>query len=479
MPSRTQTRRALVWFRRDLRDFDHAALHHALHECEVVYCGFVFDTEILDALPTQADRRVDFIWRSLRELASALERRGGGLLVRSGAAREVVPALANELGVDAVYANEDYEPAARDRDAVVAEALGSVGRELRLSKDQVVFARGELLTAAGQPFTVYTPYRNAWRRALTDSALAPLPAEPAPRLAPVPPRLASQQVGSLSDIGLAPTDLALAAGMSGGQGLLAQFRPRLPGYREGRNFPGQRGVSYLSPHLRFGTVSVRELYRVALAEGSDGAQCWVDELIWREFYQQVLWHRPDVVTANFRPAFDAVDWESGPGADADFAAWCAGRTGYPIVDAGMRQLVQTGYMHNRLRMVTASFLTKDLGIHWLRGERFFAQYLLDYDLAANNGGWQWAASTGCDAQPWFRIFNPVLQSRKFDAAGVFIRRYCPELSGVPDRFIHAPWEMDASTQRASGCFIGTDYPGPLVDHAAARQATLARFQAAR
>ena len=246
-------------------------------------------------------------------------------------------------------------------------------------------------------------------------------------------------------------------------------------YHEARDFPAVKGVSYLSVHLRFGTVSIRALVRAALARSGEGARCWLGELIWREFYQQLLWHHPHVVDRAFKPGFEVVRWEDDP---AGFDAWCQGRTGYPLVDAAMRQLNTTGYMHNRLRMVTASFLTKDLGIDWRLGERYFARRLNDYDLAANNGGWQWAASTGCDAQPWFRIFNPVTQSKKFDADGRFIRRYLPELAGVPQRFVHAPWEMAEGQQRACGCVVGTDYPAPIVDHAEARSRTLARFEAA-
>ena len=264
--------------------------------------------------------------------------------------------------------------------------------------------------------------------------------------------------------------------MSGARALFADFTRRIDDYRGTRDFPAVEGVSRLSAHLRFGTISVRELAAFASAHGGAGAETWLGELIWRDFYQMILWHHPHVVDACFKPSCDRIEWDEAP---ERFAAWCEGRTGYPIVDAAMRQLNSTGYMHNRLRMIAASFLTKDLGIDWRRGERYFADRLTDYDLAANNGGWQWAASTGCDAQPWFRIFNPVTQSERFDPEGVFIRRYLPELAAVPRRFVHAPWRMGTADQAAAGCRIGHDYPPPVVDHAAARVRTLARFAAAR
>jgi len=239
-----------------------------------------------------------------------------------------------------------------------------------------------------------------------------------------------------------------------------------------------RGPSYLSTHLRFGTVSVRRLAREArdrVQAGSRGAEVWLSELIWRDFYHQVLHHHPHVVGHAFRPAYDRIRWEHGRHADERYAAWCEGRTGYPLVDAAMHQINQTGYMHNRLRMVSASFLVKDLGIDWRRGEAYFAEKLIDFDLAANNGGWQWAASTGCDAQPWFRIFNPVTQSEKFDPSGRFIRRYLPQLAALPDKLIHAPWRARPVDLAGAGIELGRDYPAPLVDHEVAREKTLARY----
>ncbi|QSI76784.1 cryptochrome/photolyase family protein [Niveibacterium microcysteis] len=468
---------ALVWFRRDLRDNDHAALYHALKAHTQVYCSFVFDREILDALPCRQDRRVEFIHASVVELDTALRARGGGLIVLHGSAREALPALALQLGASAVYANHDYEPAALARDDAVRGALGAAGVAFHTFKDQVIFEKSEVLTGAGRPFSVFTPYRNAWRRQLTPFFLQAYPVEryAAKLRAPKDDR----RIPSLVELGFEPSNLAQLAmpcGMSGARALWQDFRSRMGDYDRARDFPAVKGVSYLSTHLRFGTISIRELARAAFDTPGKGAETWLNELIWRDFYQQVLWHRPDVVARSFRPEFDAVRWEEGPDAERMFEAWCEARTGYPLVDAAMRQLNQTGWMHNRLRMVVASFLTKDLGIHWLRGERYFAEKLNDYDLAANNGGWQWAASTGCDAQPWFRIFNPVTQSERFDPDGRFIRRYLPELADVPTRWIHAPWLMSPLEQAAHACVIGRDYPPPLVDHAQARERTLQRFK---
>ncbi len=310
---------------------------------------------------------------------------------------------------------DDYEPYARERDAAVERALVSDGRRFVRCKDHVIFEKSEVLTGDGRPFSVYTPYKNAWLKRLTADDLAPRPSDRGrERLA-----VASEggRIPSLVQLGFAATNLAqlpITPGASGGTRTFEDFKKHIDRYDEARNFPAVRGPSYLSVHLRFGTVSIRELARYAQQTASAGASTWLAELIWRDFYQMILWHHPHVAERAFRPEYDAIAWETGPAADAAFTAWCSGRTGYPLVDAAMAQINQTGYMHNRLRMVVASFLTKDLGIDWRRGERYFADHLNDFDLAANNGGWQWAASSGCDAQPYFRIFNPVTQSEKFD-----------------------------------------------------------------
>ena len=379
---------ALVWFRRDLRIDDHAALHHAMTRHGRVYCVFVFDTAILDALPTRTDRRVEFIWHCITELDAALRELGGGLVVRHGDARTEVPALAAQLQVDTVYANHDYEPAAIARDRAIATGLAVRGAAFQTFKDQVVFEREEVMTLGGTPYSVFTPYK----------------------------------------------------------------------------------------HLRFGTVSIRALAAEAHARASRGAQVWLSELIWRDFYFMILSHHPHVVGHSFKREFEDLPFDNDK---AKFAAWCEGRTGFPLVDAAMRQLNATGYMHNRLRMIAASFLVKDLHIDWRWGEQYFADQLNDFDLSANNGGWQWAASTGCDAQPYFRIFNPVTQSERFDAEGKFIRKYVPELAGVKGKFIHAPWLLGAIEQQAAGCIIGKDYAAPLVEHDWARKLTLERYGKAK
>jgi deoxyribodipyrimidine photo-lyase len=466
----------LVWFRRDLRAFDHAALHHALTSSNRVYCTFIYDDAILASLPRN-DRRVAFIHASLAQLDGELRALGGGLIVRHATAADAIPQLAAELGADTVLVNTDYEPQAIARDAAVAAALAADGRAFASYKDQVIFEKSEILTLAAQTFSVFTPYKNAWlkRLALQPEQLAPYPvAEHAAHFAPPP---AGTRLPTLDEIGFAPAEMPglagpIPAGMSGAATLFEDFIGRMAQYGDTRNFPAVKGPSYLSTHLRFGTLSIRHLMRtaqtlIAAGAGGEGAPVWLSELIWREFYMQILFHHPRVVNAAFKPAYDAIAWETGPDADAAFAAWCEGRTGYPLVDAAMAQLNQSGYMHNRLRMVTACFLIKDLGIDWRRGEQYFALHLNDFDLSANNGGWQWASSSGCDAQPYFRIFNPITQSEKFDPAGKFIRRYLPQLAKLDDKAIHAPWLYPSQPT--------PDYPAPIVRHDEARARTLERY----
>lgn len=483
--------KGLMWFRRDLRTEDNAALYHALKVCRRVWCVFVFDTEILDDLlerGLRADRRVEFIRESLVELDERLRAlgrehgvEGAGLIVLHARARQAIPALAQQLGVQAVFANHDDEPAAHERDARVFGDLAHAGILMHSHKDHVIFERREVLTQAGHAFGVFTPYKNAWLKALTPFHLKAYPvARYAGTLAGVPAQHAGP-VPSLAQIGFEPTNLgqlALPTGASGAHQLFEDFVDRIDRYDEARNFPAVKGPSYLSAHLRFGTISIRHLASVAYQmhlQGIAGASTWLSELIWRDFYHQVQANFPHVVDKAFKPEYDAIKFEHGKHAKELFAAWCEGRTGYPLVDAAMAQINQTGYMHNRLRMVVASFLVKDLGIHWQWGERYFADHLIDFDLAANNGGWQWASSSGCDAQPWFRIFNPVTQSEKFDPNGKFIRRYLPQLAGLPDAAIHAPWKANEIELAAAGLVLGEGYPHPIVDHALARERTLLRY----
>ncbi len=449
--------RALVWFRRDLRLFDHAALHHALTSSQQIICVFIFDTTILDSLP-RADRRVAFIWDSLRQLKLELNQLGSDLIIRHGRPVELIPQLAAEFQADAVFANRDTEPAALTRDKLVADQLACYDKTLHLFKDQVIFERDEILTQTGQMYQVFTPYKRAWLAKVNDDVVMSFPIRPhLHRLKKLTPEV----MPALHSLGFDEIDVAnLKPGMDGGELLFNEFCTRIHQYHEARDYPAVKGVSYLSVHLRFGTVSIRELVRSAIQLGSVGAQTWLAELIWREFYQQLLWHRPDLVTHTFKPVYDAIPF---PNDAALFRAWCEGLTGYPIVDAAMRQLNQTGFMHNRLRMITASFLVKDLLVDWRWGERYFAEKLNDFDLASNNGGWQWAASTGCDAQPYFRIFNPTTQSKRYDPQGKFIRRYCPELAMLDDKTIHAPG-------------ILAHYPAAIVDHATQRIAALQLFQ---
>jgi deoxyribodipyrimidine photo-lyase len=471
--------RALVWFRRDLRLDDQAALSLALSQARQVYCVFVLDQDILAPLP-RADRRVEFILDALGELDRALRslRPGAGLIVRHGGAADEIARLAAELEVAAVFVNHDDEPAALARDALTAERLAAFNVRLLSSKDHVIFERSELLTAAGTPYGVFTPYKNAWLRRLDEADLRAHPVER--HAAALAATALAGAIPSLAEIGFEPAGLdpRLAGGSRGALSLLDDFLDRIDGYERSRDFPAQKGPSYLSVHLRFGTISIRRLARAAwqrMQAGDRGAELWLSELIWRDFYHQVMHHHPRAMKQAFRPEYDRIAWESGAAAEALFKAWCEARTGYPLVDAAMLQLNQTGYMHNRLRMVSACFLIKDLGLDWRWGERYFAEKLLDFDLAANNGGWQWAASSGCDAQPYFRIFNPVTQSQKFDPEGRFIKRYLPALAALPPKRVHAPWQARPSELEAAGLRLGRDYPTPIVDHGQARLRTLERY----
>jgi deoxyribodipyrimidine photo-lyase len=445
---------------------------------------FVFDKDILDPLP-RVDRRVEFIRESLCELDTKLRelaaQPGAGLIVRHGAAGTELLALAKTLQVQAVFAAHDDEPQSLARDAQVRGALAELGVLLQTCKDHVVFERRDILTQAGAPYGVFTPYKNNWLASVTPGHLRQH--DPAPLASALAPRPAGlqQPVPTLADLGFATSnlrDLKIPTGSSGAQALLADFLDRIDTYDETRDFPAVKGPSYLSVHLRFGTISVRELASLALPrqrQGSRGAAVWLGELIWRDFYAQILANFPHVAQGAFKPAYDAIAWEKGERAQALFAAWCDGRTGYPLVDAAMAQINQTGYMHNRLRMVAACFLIKDLGIDWRRGEAYFAEKLNDFDLSSNNGGWQWASSSGCDAQPYFRIFNPVSQSLKFDPEGKFIRKYLPQLAGLQGKALHSPWEAAPLELAAAGVALGKNYPLPLVRHDEARARTLQRY----
>ena len=464
---------ALVWFRRDLRDYDHAALYHALKASAQVYCCFIFDTDILETLPKQ-DRRVEFILESVKALKEALVLQGGDLIILHGKPRVEISKLAHALNVNAVFANHDYEPAAITRDQDVTFALQKHDIDFHHFKDQVIFEKDEILNNAGKPYGVFTPYKNAWLKKVNDFYLSAYPVDKyknnyaKPKTTPLP---------NLESLGFKPTnlkDLRMPTGMQGGLALFEDFRDRISRYKDARDFPAIKGGSFLSVHLRFGTVSIRHLAREAHRHANVGSQAWLNELIWRDFYFQVLHHHPRVANGDtFKPEFNNIPF---PNNEALFKAWCEGKTGYPLVDAAMRQINTTGYMHNRLRMVTASFLVKDLLIDWRWGERYFEEKLIDFDFSANNGGWQWAASTGCDAQPWFRIFNPVTQSERFDPQGKFIRKYIPELNACNDKEIHAPWLIPLLRQQSLNLEIGKDYPLPIVDHATQRSRALGLYK---
>ena len=463
------------WFRRDLRVSDNTALHEADVAAERVVPVFCWDEAILRS-PDVGAPRVAFLLESLRSLESNLGALGHRLIVRRGRPDDVLRSLARETGASAVFANRDYEPYARERDARVGAVLAQEGVAFRLFKDSVVWEEREVLTGAGGVYTVFTPYSRAWRS-------RPMPA-PRPRLGQA--RVAADTSWVSEALPASPSELGhpcgvelFPAGERAGLRALDDFlKGRVERYGTGRDTPSDDGgTSRLSPHLRFGTVNVRTaLERLGRARaaatgdvGRRGCEVWETELIWREFYAQVLANHPHVATGAFRREYDGLAWE---GRDEWFEAWCVGATGYPVVDAAMRCLNATGWMHNRLRMIVAMFLTKDLLVSWQRGERYFMQRLVDGDLAANNGGWQWSAGTGTDAAPYFRIFNPVSQGEKFDPQGAFVRRWLPELAGVPDKFVHRPW--DDPGRRASAA-----YPARIVDHAVQRDRCLRMFKAVR
>ena len=493
-PMATLQNKGLVWLRRDLRVHDHHALRMAIKHCKAVFVCFIFDTDILSALLERGlshDRRIDFIWQSLVEIDTELRSHGGGLIVRHGRAIDVIPKLAQELGVDHVYCNKDYEPAAIERDLVVKKQLGSHKIEFSSLKDQVIFEEREVLTGSGGVFSVFTPYKNAWLKKLTPSDLDAHAVDlDSGRLEKIASQL-DTGIPSLESMGFQKTGIEsyLPTGMSGASHFFEEFLHRIDQYHATRDFPAVKGPSYLSMHSRFGTISIRALVREAhtrMLAGSMGATIWLSELIWRDFYFMILANHPRLAPArssshptsgheSFKADYDNIRWESGPNAEKLFKAWCDGKTGYPLVDAAMHQLNSSGYMHNRLRMVVASFLVKDLGIDWRWGEQYFADHLNDFDFAANNGGWQWASSSGCDAQPYFRIFNPITQSEKFDPEGKFIRKYCPELAKLSNKVIHAPWLAGSIELEMAGIVLGKNYPHPIIDHGEARKNTLIRY----
>lgn len=462
------------WFRRDLRVTDNTALHEAWSRGSCLVPVFILDDAILQAADC-ATARVAYQLGVLESLRRNLEALGHRLILRHGTPHEELVKLAREVKADAVFTNRDYEPYAIARDRKAASVLYEAGVYFESFKDHVIWENREILTKAGEPYTVFTPYSRAWR---AKGVPPPVPKlgrakSPIPEAAHTLPLPASSEA-----LGHKLTQQLPAAGEHAGLEALRHFlAERVYQYDSARNFPAdEAGTSRLSPHLRFGTVGTRTVFAKLFAardtappRGDAACQVWETELIWREFYQQILANFPHVAERSFRPEYDALKWS---GTDAQFAAWCAGQTGYPIVDAAMRCLNATGWMHNRLRMIVAMFLTKDLLISWQRGERYFMQQLLDGELAANNGGWQWSAGCGTDAAPYFRIFNPVSQGEKFDPQGTFVRRWVPELRDVPEELVQQPWENPLLLARAK-------YPAPLVDHAQQRERCLAMFKAVK
>ena len=407
--------------------------------------------------------------------------RGSRLILRRGDPAAILAQLAHETGASAVFFNKDYTPAARARDAHITRTLRSAGVRVEAFKDQVIFEEREILTGAGSPYTVFTPYKRAWL-----ARPRPLPLADSNMVLRTP-AVKSLTLPTLAELGIAASNQRIPrGGERAAHEMLREWidSRRVNAYADKRDFPAIEGTSRLSPHLRFGTISPRTCVTAAEHAATqfnqkDGFETWISELIWREFYQQVLANFPYAARGAFKKQYDALRWGSGDDAldQARFDAWCTGHTGFPIVDAAMRQLAETGWMHNRARMIVSSFFTKDLLLNWQWGERWFMQQLVDGDPASNNGGWQWSASTGTDAQPYFRVFNPRLQSERFDPDGDYIRTWVPELHGVHGKHIHAPHEMTPMEQRMASCVIGEDYPAPIIDHPAQKDEIVRRFKA--
>ncbi len=422
---------ALFWFRRDLRLEDNAGLYHALSGDLPVLPIFIFDTNILNELASD-DPRVNFIYDSLANMQQQLQTVESGLLIKKGDPTLVLKELTQQYNIAAIYTNRDYEPYAKKRDTAVAQWTESAGISFNTFKDQVIFEPGEVLKADGTPYTVYTPFKNKWLATYKE------------QIHPIE-TVTIQLNNTLKHTLDFPTKSSLD---------IKQSTIEVPAidlgvvstYKDTRNFPAQEGTSRTGPHLRFGTIGIRTLVQKVVKQ----EVTYLSELIWREFFMQILFHFPRVVDHNFRQKYDAVPWRNNPD---EFKKWCEGKTGYPIVDAGMRELNNTGYMHNRVRMITAGFLCKHLLIDWRWGEAYFANKLLDYELAANNGNWQWAAGTGCDAAPYFRVFNPTTQIEKFDKQREYINTWVPELNTL-------------------------DYPTPMVEHKMARERAISTYKTA-
>ncbi len=451
------------WIRRDLRLNDNPALHAALANGSTALPVFILDPRLLSS---PADNRKRFLFAGLRRLEEDLRQRGSYLLIRRGIPEEILPALVKESGANAVFAEEDYTPFAIRRDGKLSKQI-----PLKLVVGVTVHHPAAVVKADGAPYTVFTPFSKAWK-----ALPLPRPLPPPPSHLPPPPALAGETIPTVEDSPYFP------AGETEAERRLFEFLDSpVFSYADDRNRLDLDGTSKLSPYLRFGMISARRAATLTMEKilqttdpaGRKGAESFLNELIWREFYNAILYHFPHVLETAFNPHLRNIAWRNAP---AELHAWQQGLTGIPVVDACMRQLLNLGWMHNRGRMIVASFLVKDLLINWQKGERWFMRHLVDGDPAANNGGWQWTAGVGTDAAPYFRIFNPVLQSKKFDPYGHFIRRWLPELEKVPDEYLHEPWLMPLDMQRKTGFKPGRDYPMPLVDHAQVKERTLRAYQ---
>jgi deoxyribodipyrimidine photo-lyase len=459
---------ALWWVRRDLRLGDNQALAEALLRARHVLPVFVLDPGLLSS-PWAGEKRLGFLLAALRSLDADLRARGSYLVLRRGKPEEVLSELVQETGAERIFAEEDYSPYARQRDGRIAQSL-----PLSLIDGLTVHPPYTVMKTDGTPYTIFTPFSRAWRS-------LPFPGRPfePPREIPTPAGIPGESIPDAPQHELA--DLFPVSEVDAFRRLEQFSKDAIFQYGEYRNRMDLDGTSSLSPYLRFGMLSARQAaWAVREAEffapdptSRQGAEAWLNELIWREFYISILYHFPHVRRESFRAELRNIPWRNDR---TEFDSWKEGCTGYPVVDAAMRQLSQSGWMHNRARMIAASFLVKDLMIDWRWGEKHFMQRLLDGDPAANNGGWQWTAGTGTDAAPYFRVFNPLLQGKKFDPLGAYVKRYVPELADVPDEFIHEPWKMSMEQQGQFCCMIGVDYPAPIVDHAVARARVLDAYK---
>jgi len=470
----------IMWFRRDLRVQDNAALHEACAQAQRVIPLFVFDPAILGRADTGA-ARVAFLVDALGVLDANLGKVGGRLIVRRGHIPDEIIRAVEEFGADGVFHHREFEPTGRTRDETVAKALQERGKVCDTFPGLALFEPEEILSQAGTPYTVFGPYKRQW---FSRPAERPLPA---PRHVAMPEGVTGDTLPTAADLRFATNQTFECGGEDAAQKTLHEFvKSKIDSYDTARDILGEDGTSRLSRHLHLGTISPRYVVDTVRRAGKDkpsgqgeearrehqaesGHSTFLSELAWHDFYLQILAHFPHVAEGAFRPQFNALAWENNEGL---FAAWKEGQTGYPIVDAAMRQLNAEAWMHNRGRMIVASFLTKDLLIDWRWGEAYFMQQLVDGDLAANNGGWQWAAGTGTDAQPFFRIFNPTAQGEKFDPDGAYVKKWVPELARVPAQFIHQPWKLSQAEREHLGC---VNYPALVVDHATQRGRALAMY----